>query len=232
MAIRAGVNLKVTMASVAATVFLGVKSGSMTALGVAMVVAFATAILWPVPARTPSIHWRRISITVGAMLSILVCLLFWSEVLMAQVQRETTLTGRTDLWRLLWFEYRGQLLVGSGFSSFWSDLEGTARQVSAALDWAPPHAHNGYLDLMLDLGLGGLIIMLSYLFLSLRASVDSQAVLVFHLYLVFFLAYNFTESAMLRQNNIFFVVMIVLSEQMRLLRVPVPDSAGRTGTTA
>jgi hypothetical protein len=55
---------------------------------------------------------------------------------------------------------------------------------------------------------------------------------VFHLYLVFFLAYNFTESAMLRQNNIFFVVMIVLSEQMRLLRVPVPDSAGRTGTTA
>jgi len=65
-----------------------------------------------------------------------------------------TLTGRTQLWSELLTYVRIRPLLGYGFGAFWT-AEHTA-DVSLALGWAVPHAHNGYLEIVLELGVVGL----------------------------------------------------------------------------
>ncbi len=64
--------------------------------------------------------------------------------------RDSTLTGRTDVWAELMPPRAERPLLGYGFGSFWTD----ARRVQYDI----PTAHNGYLDILLELGEVGLVI--------------------------------------------------------------------------
>jgi exopolysaccharide production protein ExoQ len=62
--------------------------------------------------------------------------------------RDETLTGRTEVWAALVPVVKRQPLFGAGFASFWT----TQRREFYDI----PHAHNGYLDTLLELGSVGL----------------------------------------------------------------------------
>jgi O-antigen ligase len=62
--------------------------------------------------------------------------------------RDTTLTGRTEIWASLVPDVLQQPILGSGFGSFWTS---TIREVHNIGE-----AHNGYLDVVLSLGFVGL----------------------------------------------------------------------------
>jgi O-antigen ligase len=64
--------------------------------------------------------------------------------------RDSTLTGRTEVWAELMPPRSERPLLGYGFGSFWTD----ARRVQYEI----PTAHNGYLDILLELGEVGLVI--------------------------------------------------------------------------
>jgi exopolysaccharide production protein ExoQ len=64
--------------------------------------------------------------------------------------RDETLTGRTDTWAELVPVVQRQPILGCGFASFWT----TARREYYNMS----HAHNGYLDILLELGGVGLVI--------------------------------------------------------------------------
>ena len=70
---------------------------------------------------------------------------------------DPTFTGRTDVWRFALGHVRDHLSFGYGFSAFWNteDLRFGAEDSTL---WASgaSHAHNGYLDAVLALGLPGL----------------------------------------------------------------------------
>jgi exopolysaccharide production protein ExoQ len=71
-----------------------------------------------------------------------------------------------DLWQRVWPDVRKHLWLGSGFGAFWS-----GRTVSAEANpgqWAATSAHNGYLDMLGDLGLVGLGIILVLFAVSSR----------------------------------------------------------------
>ena len=64
--------------------------------------------------------------------------------------RDDTLTGRTDTWAQLVPVVMSQPLFGCGFGSFWT----TARRDFYEMS----HGHNGYLDVLLELGLWALVL--------------------------------------------------------------------------
>lgn len=112
------------------------------------------------------------------------------------VGRNPTLTGRTDLWKFL-LSMDTNPLFGTGYDSFWLGprLEFIWRKF-----YLFNEAHNGYLDVYLNLGLIGLSLLLVYLIASYQrickrlAAGSSLALLSLALWTVL-LFYNVTEAA-------------------------------------
>jgi O-antigen ligase len=74
--------------------------------------------------------------------------------------RDLTLTGRTNIWNLLTIPILKRPLLGYGFYAFWLGLEGESAQVIRAAHWYFGYAHNGYLEIVLQLGFIGLGVFL------------------------------------------------------------------------
>lgn len=112
------------------------------------------------------------------------------------VGRNSTFTGRTDLWKILLGMHTNPL-VGTGYESFW---------LGPRLQWIWQHftyvneAHNGYLEVYLNLGLIGLFLLSLFLIASYRSiwrssrSQYSFAVLSLALWVIL-VFYNLTEAA-------------------------------------
>jgi O-antigen ligase len=73
------------------------------------------------------------------------------------VGKSTTLTGRTGVWRAVLEAIRQRPLLGYGYG-FWEEPSIPRNNIWLELNWAPPHAHNGWLDVTLQLGIAGLSI--------------------------------------------------------------------------
>lgn len=78
--------------------------------------------------------------------------------LVAALPLDVTFTGRTDIWEYALEKIGERPATGWGFSAFWT-LESTRHGAEDMTQWAgkaAAHAHNGYLDAALNLGLPGL----------------------------------------------------------------------------
>jgi exopolysaccharide production protein ExoQ len=130
--------------------------------------------------------------------------------------RDTTLTGRTDVWDLVWSEIQNRYWLGYGYQAFWIDPVGPATRVWQELKWNAPGAHNGFLELWLGLGLIGLVTfavsLTANFVLAWKASrsAEREASYWAVLYLVFFIAYNLSETLILEQNDIFWVLYVAI----------------------
>lgn len=89
-----------------------------------------------------------------------------TEAALALLGREATLTGRTILWDEAWLQARAQPVLGHGYAAFWHPgVNPDAIYVSSLIVWWDPgvlllHFHNGYLQVMVDLGGAGLALAL------------------------------------------------------------------------
>ena len=77
--------------------------------------------------------------------------------------RDLTLTGRTDIWSALLPSIGKHPLLGYGFYSFWLGLKGESANLIIRLHWVFGYAHNGFLEIVLQLGLIGLALVLTTL---------------------------------------------------------------------
>jgi O-antigen ligase len=75
---------------------------------------------------------------------------------------DATFTGRTDVWRFALAHVPDHLTLGHGFSAFWNTAS-LRFGVEDNTVWAgnASHAHNGYLDAVLAMGLPGLVLTLA-----------------------------------------------------------------------
>ncbi|MBI1920745.1 MAG: O-antigen ligase family protein [Geobacter sp.] len=126
--------------------------------------------------------------------------------------RDPTLSGRTELWELVLDMILKRPLLGYGFSAFWMGLGSKSADVWDLAGWDASHAHNGILNLSLDLGLAGVLVFTLGFFASVRKALrtkypmDAIEGLWPLVYLAFFLLFNLTESSILRQNNILWLL--------------------------
>ena len=79
-----------------------------------------------------------------------------TEFFISNLGRDTTLTGRTDLWAEL-VGMAQNPLIGTGYDSFW--LGDRMEKIWGQFMWKPTQSHNGYLEIFLELGLIGLFLL-------------------------------------------------------------------------
>lgn len=114
------------------------------------------------------------------------------------VGRNANLTGRTDLWKVLLGMHTNSLL-GTGYESFWLGPR-LAYVWQSYGSWGINEAHNGYLEVYINLGLVGLFLISMIVIASYRsigkALVSGFSLAPFGLGLwTVLIFYNVTESA-------------------------------------
>lgn len=146
---------------------------------------------------------------------------------------DATFTARTDIWAFVWDHISRAPILGTGYGSFW-DVGADNDPLRDARSWLAfvplgviNQAHNGYLDILLQAGVPGLLGLLLVLGWTLvravRLMVSAQgqrdtwtaAGFAFSLILVL-IVYNLMETALLSRvhlANQIFVLVVVLIER-------------------
>jgi len=97
-----------------------------------------------------------IMITSALMLLIIFSILLINnaETIVGTSGKDLTFNGRSDLWELVISKVLERPWLGYGFSGFWTS--NAASNLRATYDWAS-NAHNGFLELLLELGFLGFL---------------------------------------------------------------------------
>jgi exopolysaccharide production protein ExoQ len=139
----------------------------------------------------------------------------WSE-LLTSIGRDPTLTGRTPMWGVALHRLMERPLLGFGRGAFWAPNSPYAQEAGLAVanGFIPPHGHNGFIDLGLDVGLIGVslfaITFLVGYFRSLKvayATTESEN-FWFLAFLLFLFMNNITESFLLYKSNIYWTFYV------------------------
>jgi exopolysaccharide production protein ExoQ len=129
------------------------------------------------------------------------------------VGRDLTLTGRTDIWMAMLDKISERPLFGYGLNGFWRDWDNEATAFMwRILGWECPYGHNGFMDLLSELGISGLGSFVISYFITffrsvswLRATNTTEGIWCV-MYLTFLLIYNISESTLLTNNSIFWIL--------------------------
>lgn len=131
--------------------------------------------------------------------------------------KDPMLTGRVPLWILSTAMALQRPWFGYGFDAFWLPHAMYVRRIWQILAWMPPHAHNGALELWLELGLVGVgVFFLGFGYYLLRSikfvRTHSHPVATWPLaFLLLLFITNLTETNLLVPNNMFFVLYVAIA---------------------
>lgn len=204
----------------AATLWLLWAAKSSTSLA-----CFAFGIVLLAASSAPVLRRRpgRLVTTLVVLLAALIALTLAFDVpdlLVRVLGRDLTLTGRVFIWQdMLGFETNP--LIGVGYASFW-----LGQRLSWFLEMHQVvSAHNGFLDIYVNLGMVGLLFFGAATVGAIRHALQTYATdpALGQLRLVMvlvFLTYNTTETASLLTSLMFFVFLLAA------MRPPTPGVAG------
>ena len=134
--------------------------------------------------------------------------------------KDRTLTGRFEIWERVLSVIKRKPWLGYGFSAVWHGTDsGMGSYIMGRTYGVPAHAHNGFLDIHLEIGLIGVILvsilLINILYKWLLIIKNSNQVKGYYFYpvvlLISLILYNFTESVFLNPHKIFWVFIAVLS---------------------
>ncbi|HEV2247460.1 MAG TPA: O-antigen ligase family protein [Terriglobia bacterium] len=114
----------------------------------------------------------NVHIAVAAMLFAAALVFVFPEIFTSIIHafgRNSTLSGRTDLWKAL-TAMDTHPWLGAGFESFW--LGNRLEDLWSIFPWQPNEAHNGYLEVYLNLGWVGVILLINLLVMGYRRLID------------------------------------------------------------
>ena len=152
------------------------------------------------------------------VLKILPNLEFLLQPFVALTGKDMTFTGRAEIWDVVREHMRQHPLLGTGYSGYWiGPLPRSPSILSMARysDYYPGEAHNGYLDVMNDLGYLGLVCLLGFILVYVRQSIAllkvdyNQGVLYLTL-LVVGLVINLTDSDWFSYRSIHFMILTLV----------------------
>ncbi len=162
------------------------------------------------------IGWAALGIVILAVTAQFTVNLF--EIVVKTVGRDATLTDRIYLW-LDVLNMKTPPLWGVGYDSFW--LGERLAYLWDKYPWNPNEAHNGYLEVYLELGVLGLLLLAALL---LSVYKRTRMLLMTHFeygrlrmsLFVSFLAFNVTETSIKGLSFMWFVFLLTAATPGRL----------------
>jgi exopolysaccharide production protein ExoQ len=158
---------------------------------------------------------------IGNFLSLLFFFLFWvclfaillvNPDLIAAIfsifGKDTTLTGRTDLWADIFSHTKNYLFAGCGYGGFWIVDRPVIQDLYLEYTWFPNSSHLGYLDLLNETGIVGLllvVLMICFYFMNNLKLVEPN---LWKWLLLTVLILNVSESTLTVQNSLTGVIFI------------------------
>jgi len=127
-------------------------------------------------------------------------------IFLTMLGKDATLTGRTDIWAAILRQAGAHPWLGFGYAAFWEKTSVPAAFVRAETGWKVPSAHNGWLDMLVQLGgvgvaLCALLLVTGYILALVRAPSRRDGNWAF-IYLSIFLITAFSESVLMQRNSL------------------------------
>ncbi len=187
---------------------------SKTSLGIAVLTPFVMAAIYAIARAQGLVRFVFVALLVAGITAVWTGLLGIGITSIAKLMQlvfsDLTFTGRTALWEFLWSQANSRPLSGLGYGSFW-DTGLRFSPINFADGWAAVagQAHNGYLDLIVQVGYVGLALVLwcvgRVLFLAMRLTstpnISSEELGAYLVAVALFIAIallNFMESSYFR----------------------------------
>lgn len=142
------------------------------------------------------------------------------EPLLLGMGRDPTLTGRTPIWTVSLSHLWERPLFGFGRGAFWmpgSQYAAEAGAAVTAVGFIPPHAHNGFIDIALDIGVVGFTFFICSLLLAYgRALYQGYATNYSEnlwplAFLTQLIINNMTESLLLYRTTLYWVLFTTIA---------------------
>jgi len=149
---------------------------------------------------------RTISfIIVLSFISIIITIAIWfpemANVIPGLFGKDTTFSGRTDLWDYLISEFPSHPILGTGYQAFWVTESKKVMVLFELFFWLPNQAHNGFIDLLIQTGIIGLslsiLTFISYFVSYYKIAKPHPWIIIILITIVT----NFQESTLLRPGQ-------------------------------
>jgi exopolysaccharide production protein ExoQ len=159
-----------------------------------------------------------VAIWFGVVLTAVAAFVFITDpaTVLKALGKDPSLTGRTDIWEALMREVAERPWTGFGYQAFWGKDSVPAAFIRAETQWPVPSAHNGWIDLLIQLGWPGAITV------GLTVAV-ATIVTVFRIpgsgaregywavgYLLVFLLLSLSESVLLSHANLPWTLLLAI----------------------
>jgi exopolysaccharide production protein ExoQ len=129
--------------------------------------------------------------------------------------RDPSLTGRTIIWKALAHSILKRPLLGYGFFAFWQGIRGESGNVIHLTHWTFGYAHNGIIEIFLQLGSVGAAIFFVTLFKAIKDALfcfrnDRSGAYDWYLgLLVITIFYNIDEGTVVWPNDLLSILYVV-----------------------
>ena len=158
------------------------------------------------------------AIWVGVVLIAVCTFVFITEpaIVLKALGKDPSLTGRTDIWVSLMHKVSAHPWTGYGYQAFWGRESVPAMYVREETGWPVPSAHNGWIDLLVQLGWPGaisvgIVVAIGLVGSVCRVTTDGPREGWWALgYLLAFLLLSLSESVLLSHANLPWVLMLAI----------------------
>jgi exopolysaccharide production protein ExoQ len=136
--------------------------------------------------------------------------------------KDTTFTGRTELWETVIDEAQYHPMMGLGFNGYWVADNPSVLALYAwnRFPWKPNEGHEGYLDLFNEIGIVGLVLLALMILSYFKNLTKLRQPLYWKWFFIGVLIINLTESTLFRAASFagWMFIMSYLALYVELVR--------------
>jgi len=170
-----------------------------------------------------------------AFAAVIAVVILQPDFLFKLLGKDATLTGRTEIWEAVLGSIAKRPLFGYGYQAFWLGFKGESYRIILTVTWALAQAQNGFLDIMLELGIVGLTIVLFLFGFAFRDGVtcllrshDEAQLRAVEWYLaivILTLIYNLDESFLFEPRHLGSMMFVIACIGLKLERMRLRSAA-------
>lgn len=198
--------------------------GTQSSTAVALVLVVAALLLWQrglESLRGVQARGLYLGVSLVALLTLVAAAVRRPDLVTSVLGRSGTLSGRTEIWAAVARQVEERPLLGHGWGGVWRETSLPTLEIWREVRFEAFYAHNGYLDLLLQVGVVGLALLLLVVLPaagSLWRHRDDDLAFWGFLVVVTSLLAAFSESSPLTGSGLVLLIALVTAARQRELR--------------